>query len=120
MKRAALTPTPNANPSPGPTYPYPYPLPLPLPLPLTLTLTLTRREYLAGEEWIVDSMSRDGEHAVLAIWRYDKGEANGAPFCYYGAEPVGCTDERARAVWRRTPWRCSTHSSGDGGRLTWK
>ena len=51
-----------------------------------------------GEEWIVDSMSRDGEHAVLAIWRYDKGEANGAPFCYYGAEPVGCTDERARAV----------------------
>lgn len=56
------------------------------------------QEYLVGEEWIVDSMSRDGEHAVLAIWRYDKGEANGAPFCYYGAEPVGCTDERARAV----------------------
>ena len=22
----------------------------------------------------------------------DKGEANGAPFCYFGAEPVGCTD----------------------------
>ena len=56
------------------------------------------QEYLAGEEWIVDTMSRDGEHVVLAIWRYDKGEANGAPFCYYGAEPVGCTDERARGV----------------------
>ena len=56
------------------------------------------QEYLVGEEWIVDTMSRDGEHVVVAIWRYDKGEANGAPFCYYGAEPVGCTDERARGV----------------------
>ena len=56
------------------------------------------QEYLVGEEWIVDTMSRDGEHKVVAIWRYDKGEANGAPFCYFGAEPMSCTDERARGV----------------------
>ena len=90
-----------------------------------LVSTVLLQEYLQGEEWIVDTMSRDGEHKVtrgmnamapdlpcmqllttapipsaqvLALWRYDKGEANGAPFCYFGAEPVGCTGAHARRV----------------------
>uniref|UniRef100_A0A7S3WDU2 ATP-grasp domain-containing protein n=1 Tax=Emiliania huxleyi TaxID=2903 RepID=A0A7S3WDU2_EMIHU len=40
------------------------------------------QEYLAGEEWVVDTASRDGEHKAVALWRYSKGPANGAPFVY--------------------------------------
>ena len=47
------------------------------------------QEYLAGDEWVVDTVSRDGEHKVVALWRYDKGEANGAPFVYFGIEARG-------------------------------
>lgn len=56
------------------------------------------QEYLEGEEWVVDMVSRDGEHKVLALWRYDKGEANGAPFVYKGIEPTAAAGERALAV----------------------
>jgi len=41
---------------------------------------------LDGDEWIVDVVSRDGVHKVVALWRYDKGAANGAPFVYYSAK----------------------------------
>ena len=34
---------------------------------------------LEGEEWVVDTVSRAGEHKCVALWRYGKGEANGAP-----------------------------------------
>ena len=37
---------------------------------------------LMGAEWVVDSVSRGGQHKVVALWRYDKGSANGAPFVY--------------------------------------
>ena len=56
------------------------------------------QEYLEGEEWVVDTVSRGGEHKVLALWRYDKGEANGAPFVYFGIEPTAAAGERALAV----------------------
>ena len=36
--------------------------------------------------YVVDSVSRAGEHKVVALWRYDKGDVNGAPFVYFGAE----------------------------------
>ena len=51
------------------------------------------QEYLVGEEWIVDTVSRNGQHKIVALWRYDKGEANGAPFVYFGVEAMasdGC------------------------------
>jgi len=47
------------------------------------------QELLDGEEWIVDTASRDGAHKAVALWKYDKGGANGAPFVYYSAELVG-------------------------------
>lgn len=55
------------------------------------------QEYLhdttAGSaEWVVDTVSRGGEHKVVALWRYDKGAANGAPFVYFAIEPSGCGD----------------------------
>jgi len=52
-------------------------------------------EYLEGEEYVVDTVSRDGEHKVVAIWKYDKRVFFGSPVVYYGmhllpmdAEPI--------------------------------
>ncbi|EWM27297.1 phosphoribosylglycinamide synthetase family protein [Nannochloropsis gaditana] len=42
------------------------------------------QEYLQGTEFVVDSISHEGEHRVTAIWRYDKRPLNGAAFVYYG------------------------------------
>jgi hypothetical protein len=38
------------------------------------------QEFLRGDEWVVDTVSRGGEHKAVALWSYCKGEANGAPF----------------------------------------
>ena len=35
---------------------------------------------------------------VLALWRYDKGSSNGAPFVYFGAEPRGCDTAETRTL----------------------
>ncbi|KAF0700666.1 Aste57867_8844 [Aphanomyces stellatus] len=43
------------------------------------------QEYLEGTEYVVDTVSRAGEHKVVAVWEYDKRSANGAAFVYYGA-----------------------------------
>jgi len=42
------------------------------------------QEYLSGKEYVVDTVSRDGVHKVVAVWEYDKRPVNGAPFVYYG------------------------------------
>lgn len=42
------------------------------------------QEYLDGPEYVVDTMTRDGKHKVIAVWRYDKGPCNGAAFVYFG------------------------------------
>jgi predicted ATP-grasp superfamily ATP-dependent carboligase len=52
-------------------------------LGLENTATLVQ-EYLEGAEYVVDTVSRDGTHKVVAVWEYDKREMNGAPFVYYG------------------------------------
>lgn len=59
------------------------------------------QEFLGGaeaEEWVVDTISRDGEHRVATLWRYDKGEANGAPFVYFGQEPMGSGSAQAQRI----------------------
>ncbi|OQR97651.1 hypothetical protein ACHHYP_10123 [Achlya hypogyna] len=43
------------------------------------------QEYLEGTEYVVDTVSRHGEHKIVAVWEYDKRAANGAAFVYYGA-----------------------------------
>jgi len=52
-------------------------------------------EYLQGREYIVDTVSRDGQHKVVAIWKYDRRVFHGAPVVCCGqhllpmdAEPV--------------------------------
>ena len=42
------------------------------------------QEYLEGQEYVVDMVSRDGEHKVAAIWAYDRRPANGAHFVCHG------------------------------------
>ena len=55
------------------------------------------QEYLEGDEWVVDTVSRDGTHAVVALWRYEKEAANGAPFVYtqMALQPVQTSTQRA-------------------------
>lgn len=57
------------------------------------------QQFLRGTEYIVDTVSRDGEHKVVALYRYEKGAANGAPFVYMGIEACGVatSDEEALA-----------------------
>jgi len=57
------------------------------------------QEFLAGTEYAVDVVTRNGQHKVAAIWRYDKRPANGAAFCYFRTELVDQgTDPNAAAV----------------------
>ena len=42
------------------------------------------QEFLDGEEYVVDTVSRDGEHTTVACWHYDKRPANGQFNVYYG------------------------------------
>lgn len=56
------------------------------------------QELLDGDEWAVDIVSRDGRHKVVALWRYDKGPANGAPFVYFCDELMPVAGPRERAI----------------------
>lgn len=42
------------------------------------------QEYLEGQEYVVDMVSREGVHKVAAIWAYDRRPANGAHFVCFG------------------------------------
>lgn len=87
------------------------------------------QEVLVGREWIVDTVSRNGQHKALALWRYDKGEANGAPFVYFGVEARGVeSDEEEQLVsyamrvldalgWRWGPAHLEIMSTTSGPRL---
>ena len=52
------------------------------------------QEYLVGDEYVVDTVSRDGVHKCVAIWKYDKRVFNGSPVVYYGARPHAATLSR--------------------------
>lgn len=41
------------------------------------------QEFAIGQEFAVDTICKDGEKKIAAIWIYDKRPANGAPFVYY-------------------------------------
>ena len=48
--------------------------------------TVLVQEFATGKEYAIDVVSRDGEHKVAALWRYDKRSANGASFVYFATE----------------------------------
>lgn len=39
------------------------------------------QEYLQGKEYVIDHVSRDGEHKTMMVWVYDKRNANGMFRC---------------------------------------
>eukprot|EP00808_Paulinella_micropora_P024235 g79402.t1 len=42
------------------------------------------QEFLEGKEYVIDTVSRDGVHKCLGVWEYDKRQANGGDFVYFG------------------------------------
>lgn len=52
------------------------------------------QEFLAGKEYVVDKVSRDGVHKIVAIWEYDKRRTNGADFVYYGMRNMDPTESK--------------------------
>jgi len=46
------------------------------------------QEFLRGKEYVVDQVSRDGVHKIVAIWEYDKRSVNDANFVYFGFKLV--------------------------------
>ena len=44
------------------------------------------QEFAQGQEYAIDTVSRDGELKIVAIWKYEKRPANGAPFVYYATK----------------------------------
>ena len=47
------------------------------------------QEFLRGDEYVVDSASRDGVHKVVGMWLYDRKPTNGAGFVCHGQRFVG-------------------------------
>lgn len=56
------------------------------------------QEFLAGEEYVIDHVTRDGVHKTAMVWRYEKRPANGAQFVYYNMEPVAADAPHAAAL----------------------
>jgi hypothetical protein len=46
------------------------------------------QEFASGTEYAIDIVSKNGQHKVAALWRYDKRQVNGAPFVYFATELV--------------------------------
>lgn len=42
------------------------------------------QEYLEGIEYVVDMVSKDGEHKLTGLWEYDRRPTNGASFVLHG------------------------------------
>ena len=42
------------------------------------------QEFLVGQEFVVDHVSKNGEHKLVGIWEYDKRPVNNSPFVYHG------------------------------------
>jgi hypothetical protein len=61
--------------------------------------TVLVQEFAYGTEYALDTVSKDGQHKVAALWRYDKRPANGASFVYHATELIEANEsEVARTV----------------------
>lgn len=56
------------------------------------------QEFLRGKEYVVDTVSRDGEHKTMAVWSYDKRPANGSAFVYFGMVPIDSASLEAKLL----------------------
>jgi len=63
------------------------------------------QEFLRGEEYVVDHVTKDGEHKTMMVWKYDKRPRNGSQFVYFGMDPVSPTSATGQALIQYT--RCA-------------
>jgi len=57
------------------------------------------QEFAVGTEYAVDFISKDGNHKMVALWKYDKRPKNGAPFVYHATELINATtSSRAKEI----------------------
>mmetsp|Transcript_15237 Transcript_15237/g.34244 ORF Transcript_15237/g.34244 Transcript_15237/m.34244 type:complete len:540 (-) Transcript_15237:2177-3796(-) len=56
------------------------------------------QEYLEGQEYVIDMVSRDGEHKVAGIWLYDRRPVNGAGFVCFGQQLLLVDAENVREI----------------------
>jgi biotin carboxylase len=54
--------------------------------------TVLVQEYLHGDEFFVNTVSRDGVHHVVEVWRYHKRAIDGGRWMYDYEQPVPLTD----------------------------
>jgi biotin carboxylase len=56
--------------------------------------TVLAQEYLHGDEYFVNTVSRDGVHHVVEVWRYHKQAIDGGHWMYDYEHPVPLEDPR--------------------------
>jgi biotin carboxylase len=56
------------------------------------------QEFLRGKEYVVDHVSRDGEHKTVMLWVYDKRPCHGSAFVYFGCVPVDSESPEAKVL----------------------
>eukprot|EP00598_Pedospumella_elongata_P002051 CAMPEP_0184985600 /NCGR_PEP_ID=MMETSP1098-20130426/14199_1 /TAXON_ID=89044 /ORGANISM="Spumella elongata, Strain CCAP 955/1" /LENGTH=524 /DNA_ID=CAMNT_0027509693 /DNA_START=69 /DNA_END=1643 /DNA_ORIENTATION=+ len=56
------------------------------------------QEYLEGQEYIIDMVSRDGVHKTAAVWAYDRRAVNGAGFVCFGQRMCMIDDPHIREL----------------------
>merc|ERR1712084_74805 len=56
------------------------------------------QEFLKGQEYVIDHVSRDGVHKCVMVYVYDKRPTNGAAFVYYGMIPVDAESKEAQIL----------------------
>jgi len=56
------------------------------------------QEFASGTEYALDIVSKNGEHKVAALWRYDKRPANGASFVYHATEVIDADTQVGRMI----------------------
>ncbi|MGW4286905.1 ATP-grasp domain-containing protein [Streptomyces sp. NPDC004673] len=60
--------------------------------------TVLVQEYLRGDEYFVNTVSRDGSHHLVEVWRYHKSPIDGARPMYDFEEPVPPKDPAVATV----------------------
>ncbi|KAL3917844.1 MAG: hypothetical protein SGILL_004520 [Bacillariaceae sp.] len=61
------------------------------------------QEFAVGQEFAIDTVSKNGKMKIAAIWQYDKRPANGAPFVYYATKLLysagdDCNDDSSEMI----------------------
>ena len=56
------------------------------------------QEFLEGTEYVIDSVSRDGDHKIIAIWEYDRRPVNGANFVCFGQRLMIADEDRVQEL----------------------